>query len=424
MKWAFDRGSIHTLACAVGVLGAPGCMSGGATTQGSIEVVALSGDEPQTAAVVVSHRPDGSLIDTKEVDASGRASPLLEDDSLVTVIYPYDETSRRLFTVAIAGHTGELTIHGPPARRAYEPVARLDVMAPPHPDADTYEIRLACAGTATETWPASLDFAAECIGDDGRVPVIVTAKEFVRPVAYAAGLATLDNGVANFDVSSWTPMTPNVPLQTTVSSVQFDWTLWVDGLELIGGTLPAEGGLAWEGLPIDRTSIAAWRRTQNSDQVTIRHEAGAPSAIVFDEEDFPAAIPPMLALTGAPTQEGIGQPLHFSWESTSVPADVLVLSLGYLTYTEQKTVMWNVALSPEATEFTMPAYEGPFAEVGPRDDPANSLNWIDSPDLVGFDDVRAAGVHAPDRSSSGLVVPPVTSGDLRISSIQWATPGR
>lgn len=258
---------------------------------------------------------------------------------------------------------------------------------------------------------------APCIGDDGRIPVIVTASTNHEPIAYAAGMATLVNGVATLDVAGWTTYAPNVPLQSTDPTAKFDWTLWIAGLPFSNSLW--NGGLAWEGLPIERTTIRATRGGGLSVQSTERNVAGVPDAIAFGDADFPAAIPGALALDGAPTKVGVGHPLHFSWQSSSVAADVVALYTGYLTYAEQKNVMWSVSLPPDATEFTTPLYVGPFAMVGPRDDPDNALQRIDSPDAYGFDDVLAAGIYALDPYHSARVVAPVSSGDMRVSSLSW-----
>lgn len=410
-----------------GVLfGAAGCT----TTPRAIGVVALNGDEPQPGAIVASHRPDGTILDTIHVDDTGRAIAAVDEDSLVTVIYPYDGTSTRLYTVAVAGNADELTIHGPAPQSPFEIIGRLDVTAPTNPSADGYQIRMARTGYDTNpfpggggffappTWPVSASISAGCIGTDGRVPVIVLATANHAPIAYAAGMATLANGVATLDVASWSPYAPNVMIRTSVPSAEFEWTLWIDGLPFSDSLRP-EGGVRWESLPVERTSIHAVRTGVLSDQSTVRNVAGVPAEIVFDETDFPAAMPPTLELTGAPTKVGTGHPLHFSWEPSSITADVAALSFGYLTYADQKTVMWSVALPPDATDFTTPAYEGPFALVGPRDDPANALQRIDSPAVVGFDEVRDAGIYSLDANQSAMVVAPVSSGDLRVSSISW-----
>lgn len=414
---------MKSLAFGVMVLGA--CTGTGRP----VEVVALDGDQPQVGALVVSHRPDGSIIETIQVDEMGRASPLVEDDSLVTAIYPNDGIATRLYTVAVAGHTGELAIHGPTPLPSSDVVGRLDVTAPTNESADDYVIQLACGGYETnppnlglfapQTWPVSIPFPASCIGDDGRVPVIVLAQAQYAPIAYAAGMATLDHGVAKLDVAAWLPYEPNVPLRASVH-VKVDWTLWIDGLPFVA-PMWGDGGLRWEGLTVDRTSIHAVHVGLLSDQSTDRNVAGVPTEIVLDETDLPAAIASPLALTGAPTKEGVGIPLHFSWESSSVPADVVALDFGYIAHGNQTSVMWSVALPPDATEFKTPAYEGPFAMVAPRDDPANVLRRIDSPDVDGFDEVRAAGIYSLDRTESATVVAPVSAGDLHESAINWAS---
>ncbi|MGE3459858.1 MAG: hypothetical protein AB7O24_32410, partial [Kofleriaceae bacterium] len=320
MQWLDEQRGFRGWMAGLAVLGASGCTA----PSGTVEVVALDGDEPQRHAIVVSHRPDGSLLEIIQVDATGRARPAVEDDSLVTVIYPHDGTSTRLYTIAVAGHAGELTIHGPAPLPGFDVVGRLDVTAPTNPSADGYEIQLACTGydtnpfpfLAPQAWPVSVELSADCIGDDGRVPVIVLAKAAHAPIAYAAGMATLDNGVATFDVASWLPHAPNVPVQSSDPSARFEWTLWIDGLPIIGRMWP-EGGLRWEGLPVERTSIHAWRAGMLSDQSTERNVPGVPAEIVFDSADLPAPIPPTLHLEGAPTKVGIGHPLHFAWEPSS-----------------------------------------------------------------------------------------------------------
>lgn len=400
---------------------------GAACSNGRVEVITLNGDVPQAGAIVVSHRPDGSLIETVHVDAAGRASAAVEDDSFVTAIYPDDGISTRLYTVAVAGHADELTIHGPALIVASAIVGRLDVTAPTDASADGYQIRLACAGFDTnppnsslfgpQTWPISIDVPAACLGNDGRIPVIVTASTNHAPIAYAAGMATLVNGVATLDVTAWTTYAANVPVHASDPTAKFDWTLWIDGLPFTDSI--SNGGLRWDGLSVDRTTIHATRGGALSGQSTERNVAGVPEAIAFGDADFPAAIPGALALDGAPTKVGVGHPLHFSWQSSSVAADVVALYTGYLTYAEQKTVMWSVSLPPDATEFTTPLYEGPFAMVGPRDDPDNALQRIDSPDAYGFDDVLAAGIYALDPYRSARVVAPVSSGDMRVSSLSW-----
>ena len=412
MSWAGRPPRSLRLAWALALVAIAAC------AQSTVVVVALNGDEPQAGALVVAQRPDGSIIDQVHADAAGRATPRAEDDSLVTVIYPPDEVGTRIYTVAVAGLTGDLVIHAPPARPSYSTVGRLDVTATPNADADDYLVRLECAGAETKSWPVSIDFDATCIGDDGRIPVIITATTGQQPVAYAAGMATVQDGVASFAASTWSPVTPNVPIQSSDPSEQFGVTWWIDGLPFFA-PVSADGALKWDGPPVGRATIDAARGDPNgAAQSTTRDQAGAPAAIVFSDGDFLPPVSSTLSITGLPTMGGTGQPLHISWMRPDVTADVLALFLGYLTKADQQLVIWTVVLSPDATEFTTPRFEGAFGSFAPRDDPGPVLQWIDSPELVGFDAARAAGIYSLPRDEAGTIVPPVSPGELRTSSLR------
>jgi hypothetical protein len=379
----------------------------------NVEILALNGDEPQAGALVISHRASGELIESVHVDASAHASVQVEDDSFVTVVFPPDDVATRLFTVAVVGMTETLRIHGPPPAPTFQTIGHVDVAPAVAQPADDYEVRLACRNAQTTTWPMSVEIDATCVGVDSRIPVIAIARAGGQPLAYASGMVTLENGVATFAPSAWLPATPNVPVDSSDLTAQFDWTLWIDGLpfqdSLVGG------GLLWDGLLVERTTIHGWRGDFVAAQHTTRQLVGPPSSVLFGAEDFLPALPRTLTATGLPTKAGVGQPLHFSWSEARVDADILHLALGWLSLVDPSDVLWTIVLPPDATEFTTPKFEGEFQPFTPGSDPDLALRWIDSPDLVGFDSARAAGVYSLHRTESGTIVPPVTAGEIRES---------
>jgi hypothetical protein len=291
----------------------------------------------------------------------------------------------------------------------------------PYANADDYEVMLASATLRMTTLPASMDFDATCIGVDSQVPVIVTARIGGAPIAYTAGTVAVSNGVATFAASSWLPVTPNIPIQSTDPTTQIDVSLWIDGLQFFA-PVSATGALRWEGLAVDHSTVHARRGEPYAFQDTTRDQPSAPTAIAFDGGDFLPTIDPTLTFTGLPAKQAIAPPLQASWDRSQVTADVLALSVDYLTKLEEKAVLWTIVLAPDSTAVMLPRFEGAFEAFAPRDAPSNLLQWIDSPDLVGFDAVREAGVFALSATDPGRIVGPVSSGQLRQSAITWYGP--
>lgn len=375
-----------------------------------VEVVVLAGDQPETDAIVIFHRPSGRRLGTAHVDASGRAAMVVADDSLVTAVFPRDSIATRLITVAVESASQEIAIHGPPRGMERPTIGTITIAPAVTQGADEFWIRLACGGAQTTTWPVSVDIDESCVGADSQVPVIVIARLSHVPTAYTAGTVALDNGVATFAPAQWFSFAPNVPVINDVAAT-VDWTLWIDGLSF-GPDDATNGGLVWQGLAVDRARVHARVGDYTIAQNTTREIQGPPTLVSFGGDDFLPAIPRTVTASGLPTKgRSLSEALSFSWANPNVDADVLQLALGWLSRLES-SVIWHIVLPPDAIGFTSPLFEDELAELTPRDDPDLVLRYIDSPELVGFEAARAAGIFAVDASGPGPIVRPV-SGQVR-----------
>jgi hypothetical protein len=112
------------------------------------------------------------------------------------------------------------------------------------------------------------------------------------------------------------------------------------------------------------------------------------------------------------------QRVHPPCAAAAVPqgADVTSLTLGYVTYRDEG-VSWTVVLPPDSRGVASLPFEGELDSLAPSSDPALQLTYIDSPDLDGYDDVLAAGIAAPDLTTT---LGPPTAGELRASSTGYA----
>jgi hypothetical protein len=394
---------------AVFVLGLAAC----AGHERTIDVTAMSGDQPEPGAIVIAHHANGDRFADVHVDANGHAVIRVDDEDLVTLVYPADERGTQLFTIA---PTGDVVVHGrpPPAVTSPPVLGRLDIAPTANVDADLYNVESSCGWTWATTFPQTFDVGAGCLGRDGQVPIIVTAYKQGQPVAYVAGLAALTNGSGTFAPTSWLPYAPNAPIVTTGVSPHVEWKLSIDGVPVGPGDELSGAGLSPPGLPVDGAEIRAWIAGPGRiGQTVTRSLSSAPSQIALGPDDFLPQVPATVVASGLPSQGDPTAPLRFTWASSDIGADVTTLTLYYVSRYGHD-VTWVAVLPPDARGLDCLPFEGELDTLAPRDDPGLTLAYIDSPDLRGYDDVLAAGIATPDLNA--MIVPPPTAGELRSSS--------
>src|SRR5574338_15568 len=113
-----------------------GCTSPG-TGSRRVVVNAIAGDRDAAGVTVVSHAADGTVIDQVVADDSGRAPLVVDDDALVSVVFPTGtEPSITFHVITTSAPDTELTVYGPAGSSETAPVVgMLTVNGPALPDA-------------------------------------------------------------------------------------------------------------------------------------------------------------------------------------------------------------------------------------------------------------------------------------------------
>jgi hypothetical protein len=401
---------------ACGLLGA--CRSstddGGSRT---VIVTTYAGDRVLPGATVIGHAPDGQVIDQTTADAVGRAEVGVDDDSLVSVVFPAGATALTpvisIVTVPVPAD-GELAIHGPP--RASAPpliVGTLRVSAPSLPGATYFEIRIGCAAVRAAQLPASVDVTACSMGSDSKLDVIVAGYHDVggdppAPVldGHAAGRIAMQNGSAALDLTAWETAGPSVPVVLDGVTPGIEMLLLADGLPMSSQQLTDHGTL-WTGLVVDATRLTAALPGDNAARVTHRELAGAPSTIAFAAADF---LPPV-ATTAAIASLA---PTTITWDATPI-GDAVNLRA---TWQAGGRVVWDAVLPPDASSATLPAIDGALGDaIAPAMIvPVDVLvRHVDSTAHDGFAALLAAGVHAEETLQASTIAPRPATGDIKIS---------
>jgi hypothetical protein len=389
------------------------CRSSGGGGSRSITVSVYAGDVPEPSARVIGHSPDGELIDQTAADAVGRAEVGVDDDSLLSVIFPGSISSSTsvLSIVTVPALGEELAIYGPP-RSGAPPltVGVLQIDGPALAGAGYFTIQIGCATARASSLPATIDVGACSMGSDSRLDVLVAGYHDLGgdPPApqldgYAAARVQMINSVATFVAPAWQTAGTSVPVLldgvTPVVSVE----LFSDGLSY--GSQPAtDHATLWDGLVVDAARITASLPGTNAARVTTRDVPGSPASIALSADDF---LPPVEVTTAV---DGT----TVTWEAANL-GDAVNL---HATWQLDHRVIWDVVLPPDATNATLPSLP---SELGVAITPVNIaptdivLRYVDSDAHDSFAALLAGGVHAEDTLKPSTIAPRPTDGEIRVS---------
>jgi hypothetical protein len=391
-------------------------------------VNAFGGDVAEPGVAVIGHSPDGQVIDLTNADAVGRASIGVDDDSLISVVFPGNLGSLTpvISIVTVPAQGTELSIYGP-SRNGPPPliVGALQVSGPNLVGANYFEIRIGCASVRATKLPAAIDVGACSMGSDTKLDVLVAGYHDVggdppAPVldGYAAGRVQMTNGVATFDIAAWQSTGTSVPAAFDDVAPYVELELLSDGLSF-GSQQVTDHGTLWNGLVVDATRITASLPGVNAARVTTRELLGVPASITLGSTDFlapvdvSAAIPSLAPTTITWDAASVGDAvnLHATWEldgSGVLPA----------VPDGPHRVIWDAVLPPDASSATLPSLDN---ELGGAITPVNIVpidvlvRYVDSDLHDGFAALLAAGVHAEQTRQASTIAPRPESGQIRVS---------
>ncbi len=305
---------------------------GGSSHDGpTASVIALSGDAPEPAASVLSHRADGSIIDTVMPDPTGHAEVAIEPGALITVVFP----SMPPQIVTTLAPAGDLTVHGPPADPSPSVAGALGIMPVMALGAASYDVELGCLTVHEPQLPATIDVIGPCLGSDENLDILIHGRDGAgTEVGYAAGRVALNGDVAEFDPPMW--LTSGTPVPVTVEGVAatVTWALYADGLAFDRATITG-GATLPTGLAVDAMTVAI-----TADQrVTTESFTTAPTAIAVSAADLLPPVTPMPARSGD----------ALSWTAPSLSAAAVDVRI---TWSEG---VWDVVGPPDLASVVLPA---------------------------------------------------------------------
>ncbi|HEY5946685.1 MAG TPA: hypothetical protein VIV40_14380 [Kofleriaceae bacterium] len=403
-----------------------GCRSSGGGGSRSVIVNAFGGDRVEPGATVIGHSPDGEVIDQTNADAVGRASIGVDDDSLISVVFPGNlgELTPVISVISIPAQGDELSIYGPP-RSGTPPliVGVLQVDGPNLTAATYFDIQIGCATVRVPKLPAALDVGACSMGSDTKLDVLVAGYHDLGgdPPApqldgYAAARVTMTNGIATLSIPSWQTTGTTVPVTLDGVTPLVEVELISDGLSF-GAQQATDHATLWSGLTVDATRITASLPGVNAARVTTREVTGAPTTIAFAASDF---LPPIDVTTALATQT----PTTFTWDAAAIGDAVNLhatwsVGSGVLPVVPgPHRVIWDAVLPPDASGVTLPAFGDDLAPaITPQAIvPIDVLvRYVDSDLHEGFAALLAAGVHAEETLQASTVAPRPSDGELRVS---------
>ena len=168
----------------------------------TVTVNAFGGDVPEPGVTVIGHSPEGQVIDQTNADAVGRASIGVDDDSLISVIFPGTLTSATsvISIVTVPAPDAEVTVYGP-ATSGPPPliVGVLQVDGPNLTGAQYFTIQIGCATVRVAKLPATIDVGACSLGSDSKLDALVTGyqrhrrRPTCRPARRLRGRARADD---------------------------------------------------------------------------------------------------------------------------------------------------------------------------------------------------------------------------------------
>lgn len=363
-------------------------------------VNALAGDRVAPGVTVVSHAADGTVIDQVAADDSGRASLRVDDDALVSVVFPaVIEPSTTVHVVTTLAPDAELTVYGPADSSEAAPVVGvLNVNGPALPDAEWFDIDFGCTHANVASLPATIDVRSCSLGSDDQVDVLVRAAHSIGGDlsfaldGYAAGRVSLVNGAVSFDIGAWETATTNAPVTVDAAGASVELRLYSDGLPFGTQDLTDHADL-WKGLVVDATQVAARIHGDQGERLTIRDFDGVPDAVTFAEADFLTEVAPTITLASL-------NPLSLRWDETRL-GDAVDLHATWKAdgVNERGGTVWDAILPPEATTITFPAFVDELAIATSRGTIESDhvlLQYVDSPAYDGFAALAADGVRVLD----------------------------
>lgn len=413
-----------TLLVGLALLGACRSDSGGGSR--TVEIVALGGDQPEVGANVISHGRDGTVIDRAVADVVGRAAIGVDDDSLISVVFPGAITSATpvvsvVTTVAPPGDAG-LEIHGPD--RNGPPalvVGVLELAAPNLPAATYFAIDVGCATVRITKFPEFIDVGACSLGSDTSIDVLARAYHDVggdppAPVfdGYAAGTAQMVNGHAVLDLPAWQTSGVTIPLTLDGVTPLVSWTLYADGVPFVGEQIVGSA-FAYANLAVDTTTIQATIAGSGFARITDRYVAGVPTSIAFAATDFVTGFDLTTELVRT-------EPLAMRWAAAPSGIDAVNLHAswggsGAFVVPGSARIVWDVIVPPDVTSASLPVLDGDLGDtLGGADGLSPTdivLRHIDSTLLADFAALQAAGLHAEETIQTSTIAPRPSAGELR-----------
>lgn len=361
-------------------------------------VNAIAGDRVAAGVTVVSHAVNGTLIDQVVADDSGRALLVVDDDVLVSVVFPaVIEPSTTVHVVTTLAPDAELTIYGPPDHSRPEPIVGvLNVNGPALPGATVFDIDLGCTRVSVASLPATIDVGACSLGTDDKLDVLVrggvTGDVSFWLEGYAAGRLALTNGAATFDIAEWKTAPTDAPLTIDAAGASLALSVYADGLLFDTQDLTDHASL-WDGLIADTTRVTASIAGDQGSRVTVRDFNGVPQALTFTETDFLPPIAPSLTLSSL-------NPLSLRWEPTPLGDAVNVqASWNADGVGTRNATVWDAVLPPESTTVTFPVLVDALAIATSRAEVQRdyvSLRYLDDEAYDGFAPLAAAGLRVGD----------------------------
>jgi hypothetical protein len=417
-------------AIALGVLVTGACRDNSDAGSRTIDVLAFAGKLPEPGVTVVSHTVDGDVIEQVIADAVGHAQVGVDDDSLVSVVFPgaISEITPIVSVVTTAAPADgiELSVYGP-SRSGPPPlvVGALELDGPNLSGAKYFDVDVGCATVRVTQLPEFIDIGACSMGSDQELDVLVRAYHDVggdppAPVfdGYAAGRARMADGHAVFDLPAW--QTTGAPITLALSDVQpiLSWTLYADGVPFGEGQL-APSPFAYANLAVDRTQITAVLPAIGAARYTDLFTTGVPQQIALSETDF-------LAGLDLSTEIASTSPLAMRWDAASSGVDAINLHVtwqpahaGVVPLSHR--VIWDAVLPPDATSASLPRLDGDLGATLAGADALNQvdvlLRHIDSAELADFAALQAAGIHAEETIQASTIVPRPAAGNVRVAHV-------
>jgi len=391
-----------------------------------VEIHAFGGEQPEPGAGVISHTRDGAVIDRAVADLVGKAAIGVDDDSLISIVFPGSISTITpivsVITTTAPPDDAPIDIHGP--SRSGPPalvVGVLEIDAPNLPAATYFLIDVGCATVRISKFPEFIDIGACSMGSDTSLDVLARAYhdgagDPPAPIfdGYAAGRAQMVDGHAVVDLPPWKTSGTPIPIMLDGVTPLVSWKLYADGVTFADEEI-ADSAFAYDNLAVDATTLEASIAGNGFARITNRYLAGVRPWIAFAASNFAAAFDLTTEVTST-------DPLAMRWDPAPSGIDTINLHAtwggsGVFVVPGSARVIWDVIVPPDVTSASLPVLDDDLgATLGgaggllPTD---VLLRHIDSTQLADFAAVQAAGLHAEETITASTVAPRPTVGELR-----------